>query len=94
MYKRQPEYIIDLGGIPGLDCINLDGEEGLKIGALTTIRELERSAVLELNYPVISQAASNLAFLAIRNRATIGGNLSNAAPSADMAPPFLRLGQV
>jgi len=90
--KIRPEYVIDLGGISALSYIGSDGEKGLKIGALATIRDIERSPELNKNYSILSQAASKLAFLAIRNRATIGGNLSNAAPSADMAPPLLALG--
>ena len=86
----RPQYIINLGRIPGLSYINLNGK-GLRIGALTTIAELEHSPVLKQNYRIIHQAASQLAIIAIRNMATIGGNLCNAAPSADMAPPLLAL---
>ena len=88
--KLRPEYVVDLQAL-GLNYISLDGE-GLKVGALTTIREIERSPKLKQSYPILPQAASQLAFLAIRNMATIGGNLCNAAPSADMAPPLLALG--
>ncbi len=89
--KIKPQYVINLGGITGLSCINLDGEGGLKIGALTTISEIERSPGLKEGCPIISQAAAQLATIAIRNMATIGGNLANAAPSADMIPPLLAL---
>ncbi|MCK4721855.1 MAG: FAD binding domain-containing protein, partial [Dehalococcoidia bacterium] len=87
----RPQYVINIGRIAGLSYINLDGGSGPKIGALTTISEIEHSPVLGSRYRIISQAASKLANIAIRNMATIGGNLCNAAPSADMAPPLLAL---
>ena len=86
-----PEYVIDIGYIPGLNYINYEAKQGLRIGALTTIRALEQSDELQQRYPVISQAAGKLGSAAIRNVATIGGNLCNAAPSADTAPPLIGL---
>ncbi len=89
--EMSPQYVIDIGGIPGLDYINYDEKQGLRIGALTTIRTLEKSAELRRRYPVISQAASQLGSVAIRNVATLGGNLCDAAPSADTAPGLIGL---
>lgn len=86
-----PEYVIDIGCIPGLDYIDYDKKRGLRIGALTSIRALEMSAELRQRYPVISQAASQLGSVAIRNIGTIGGNLCNAAPSAETAPALIGL---
>ena len=54
----RPQYVVDITGIPGLDHINYDDKQGLRIGAFTTIRALEMSAELRQRYPVISQAAS------------------------------------
>ena len=87
----KPEYVVDIGYIPGLDYINYDEKQGLSIGALATIRAIEKSDKLCRVYPVISQAAGLLGSVAIRNVATIGGNLCNAAPSADTAPPLIGL---
>lgn len=87
----RPKYIIDIGCLPGLDYINYDEKEGLKIGALTTISALERSSEIKQKYPVISQAASKLGCVAVRNVATLGGNLCNASPSADMIPALIGL---
>lgn len=87
----KPEYVVDIGYIPGLDYISYDKKQGLKIGALTTIRAIEKSDKLRQMYPVISQAAGLLGSVAIRNVATISGNLCNAAPSADTAPPLIGL---
>jgi len=85
----KPDYVIDTTRIPGLDYIKYDDKQGLSIGALTKIRSLEKSTELQRNYPVISQAAGLLGSVAIRNMATIGGNLCNAAPSAEMSPALI-----
>jgi carbon-monoxide dehydrogenase medium subunit len=87
----RPDCIVDIMNIPGLDYINYDEKKGLRIGALTTIRSLEKSAELRQRYPVISQAASQLGSVAIRNMGTLGGNLCNAAPSAETAPALIGL---
>jgi len=89
--QRRPQYVINIGFIPGLDYINYVENEELRIGSLTTIRALEKSTELKQRYPVIPQAAGQLASMAIRNIATLGGNLCNATPSADMAPALIGL---
>jgi len=86
-----PDYVLDITNIPGLDYINYDEKQGLSIGALTTIRSLEKSAEICQRYPVISQAANQLGSVAIRNIGTLGGNLCNAAPSAETAPALIGL---
>ena len=87
----KPEYVVDIGGIKGLDYIKYDEKQGLTIGALTPIRSLEKSLELKQRFPVISHAASQLGSIAIRNVGTIGGNLCNAAPSAETAPALIGL---
>jgi len=86
-----PEYLVDITNIPGLEYITYNDEQGLRIGTLTTIRTLETSANLQKIYPIISQAAGQLGSVAIRNVATLGGNLCNALPSAEMAQVMLAL---
>lgn len=86
-----PEYVIDLGNLTNLKYIHSDPKAGIQIGALTTISEIEKSPQLQTKYRMISQAAEQLASIPIRNVATIGGNLCNAAPSADMAPILIVL---
>jgi len=87
----KPEYLVDITGIPGLDYIDYDEKQGLRIGALTTVRAIEKSDKLRQMYPVLCQAAELLGSVAIRNVATIGGNLCNAVPSADNAPSLIGL---
>ncbi len=91
-YKQiKPEVVIDITRIPGLDDITFDGQGGLRLGALTTIRALETSLELQKRYPIIPQAASQLGSVAIRNVATVGGNLCNALPSAETSQVLVAL---
>jgi carbon-monoxide dehydrogenase medium subunit len=87
----KPEYIIDITRIPGLDYITFDHQQGLRLGALTTIRALEKSIELQRKFPIIPQAASQLGSVAIRNVATVGGNLCNALPSAETSQALVAL---
>ena len=85
----KPEYVIELEGIPKLDYIKFTKKNGLTIGALTKISSIENSLVVKENYPMLAYAAGMLGSMAIRNMATIGGNLCHAAPSAENAPGLL-----
>lgn len=87
----RPKYVVDIEQIPGLDYMRYDDDGTLSIGALTSIRSLEISTELKKRHPVISQAAGQLGSVAIRNVATIGGNLCHASPAADMAPSLIGL---
>jgi carbon-monoxide dehydrogenase medium subunit len=87
----RPEYVVDITKIPGLDDMTFDDQQGLRLGALTTIRALETSVELQRKYPIISQAASQLGSVAIRNVATVGGNLCNALPSAETSQALVAL---
>jgi aerobic carbon-monoxide dehydrogenase medium subunit len=87
----KPEYVVDITRIPGLDYITFDDQQGLNLGALTTIRALETSVELQRKYPILSQAASQLGSVAIRNVATVGGNLCNALPSAETSQALVAL---
>ncbi len=86
-----PRYVIDLKHIPSLDQIGLD-ETHLKIGALTHIHDLEISPLIRRDFEMVAEAASMIGSLQIRNKGTVGGNLCNASPSADLAPPLIALG--
>jgi CO/xanthine dehydrogenase FAD-binding subunit len=87
------EAIVDLKTIPGLAGIRASAEEAgppsFEIGALTTIHDLERAVPLVPSFPHIVEAASQLGSHQIRHRATVGGNLCNASPAAEMACPLL-----
>ena len=87
-----PEYIIDLKQIPGLDELTYDEEEGLKIGALTTLRTLEKSELVQAKSPAVSYAAKVIASTRIRAKGTLVGNICNSSPSNDSAPNLLAQG--
>ena len=87
-----PKHIINIRGISGQDYIIRDEKEGLRIGALATIRSIEVSPVVREKFNILARAASMLGTWQVRNRATIAGNLCNAAPSAETAPPLIVLG--
>jgi carbon-monoxide dehydrogenase medium subunit len=86
-----PKYIIDLKRVPGLDGIRENSDGTITLGALTTMREIEISPLITKKYPFLSQSAAEVGSIQIRNRATIGGNMSNATPSADTAPALIAL---
>ena len=90
--EESPACIVDLKGLKGLDYIEYKEKGGLRIGSLTKLASIERSSMLKKKYPVLCQAAHSIGSVQIRNMATIGGNLCNAAPSADMAPALIALG--
>jgi CO/xanthine dehydrogenase FAD-binding subunit len=86
----QPHALISLRGVPELRGIQL-GELGVRVGAGTTISEILEHRALREAWPVLGQAARRMGSTQIRNAATLGGNLCNASPCADMAGPLLVL---
>ncbi|MGD2253484.1 MAG: xanthine dehydrogenase family protein subunit M, partial [Anaerolineales bacterium] len=86
----QPENVVSLRQVSELSGTRED-KDGLRIGATTPLREIIRSPLLRRQHPCLVHAASLIGSVQVRSLATIGGNLCNAAPSADMAPPLLAL---
>ena len=84
-----PEYIIDLKKIPDMDYLEYDEKEGLKIGALTTLRTIETSPLVKEKNPAIAHAAKVVASTQIRTKGTMAGNICNASPTCDTAPNLL-----
>ena len=76
-----PELLVDIGALPFRD-ISL--EQGvLRIGALVTHAQLERSEAIAKHAPLLAQAVKHVAHPAIRNRGTLGGSLALADPAAE-----------
>lgn len=84
-----PRYIVDLKRVPGLTGIRENNDGSITLGALTTMREIETSPLITKKYPFLAQSAAEVGSIQIRNRATIGGNMANATPSADTAPALI-----
>jgi CO/xanthine dehydrogenase FAD-binding subunit len=86
-----PEYLIDVKGISALDYINYDDRDGLRIGALTLHRTIEKSPIIIQRFKVLSEMERNLATIQTRNWGTIGGNLCHCDPAGDPAPVLIAL---
>lgn len=87
-----PRLVISLGKICGLQGIEEGDDGGLTIGACATLEEVARSSIVRRHYDLLAVAASQVGGPQTRNRGTIGGNICNASPAADTAPPLLVLG--
>lgn len=72
---EQPEQLVDLKGLPGLDTIVYTPGKGLTIGAMVTITDVAEHPVIRKKYAVLSQAAGEVASPQLRNQGTIGGNI-------------------
>ncbi|HEX2466564.1 MAG TPA: xanthine dehydrogenase family protein subunit M [Thermoanaerobaculia bacterium] len=79
----QPANLIDIGGIKELTGIERSGSS-VRIGALTTHAELASSDVLKKACPIVAEAAAKIGDPQVRNRGTIGGNLTHADPGSDL----------
>jgi carbon-monoxide dehydrogenase medium subunit len=83
-------HLVNLSQIESMRGIS-EQADGLRIGALTTIAEIDESPLISGAYAVLRDAASQMATLQIRNTATIGGNIARANPCADMPPVLMVL---
>jgi len=87
----RPGCVVDISRLSELRSIALDASGGLRLGAAVAARQIERDARLAKAFPSLVESAALVGSIQIRNLATVGGNLCNAAPSADMAPPLIAL---
>ncbi|MBI2860438.1 MAG: xanthine dehydrogenase family protein subunit M [Chloroflexi bacterium] len=89
--EARPGCVINIAAIAGQDAINYTERDGLRLGALVTMTAIRTSPIINQKYNILSQAAGKLGTWQVQNRATIGGNLCNAATSADTIPALLAL---
>jgi 4-hydroxybenzoyl-CoA reductase subunit beta len=71
----EPEYVLDLRGIAGLQGVRPQASGAVEIGALTTLSAIEKSGHLRHHYPVLTEAAATVASPVLRNMGTVGGNI-------------------
>lgn len=90
LHGFSPEYLVDITGITELKGITFNGKE-LRIGAATLLSEIADSQLIRDKYVTLFESVAELATTQVRNIATIGGNICNASPAADTAPPFIVL---
>ena len=84
-----PATLLDIKGLPGISDIEFDAKAGLRIGAAATFNQISTQEDIQKVYPVLCEAADTVGNYQLRNRATLGGNICNASPSADLAPALL-----
>jgi carbon-monoxide dehydrogenase medium subunit len=78
-----PRTLIDLGTVPGLSGVKIDGGQ-LVIGALTVHADIAASNLVRRHVPGLAEAASVIGDMQVRNRGTIGGSVAHADPGADL----------
>jgi CO/xanthine dehydrogenase FAD-binding subunit len=88
--KAEPKHVVNIKKIQELACIE-ETPEGFRIGALAKLRAVELSPQIREKAPLLSEAARSIGSVQIRNMGTVGGNICNASPSADMATALLAL---
>ncbi len=84
-----PATVVDVKGLPGACDLEFNRTRGVAIGPAVTMRQAERSDRLWKTWTAIAEGASLVGSVQIRNRATLVGNLCNAAPSADSVPGLI-----
>ena len=89
-YRRvAPRYLVSLRDIPELGRIAFSEPEGLRIGAMATHQDIVDTPVICERFKSVAYACSKVGTPQIRNMGTVGGNVCNAAPSADCVPPLM-----
>jgi len=84
-----PDMVVSLQHISSLKGIEFSEKDGLRIGAGTTMADIAASDVIRQRYSALAEGAGVVGSLQTMNMGTIGGNVCNAAPSADTAPALL-----
>ena len=89
----QPTRLVSLRRLKGdLRGISVNQDGGLRIGAMTSLAQLEYSPLVVSTYPVLSRALGTLSNIRIRNVATLGGHLAHGDPHMDLPPILMTLG--
>ena len=86
----QPEHLVDIGRLDELSYVQRAGD-GLRIGAATTYRDIEKSRTVESVAPLLTETARVVGDLQVRNKGTIGGAAAHADPAADVPAALLAL---
>jgi carbon-monoxide dehydrogenase medium subunit len=88
----QPAVLIDINALDALAGVTRVNGRALRIGALTRYRTMERSTDIAEAVPLIHEALPHIAHPQIRNRGTLGGNLSHADPASELPAIVVALG--
>jgi carbon-monoxide dehydrogenase medium subunit len=87
----RPTRLVSLRKL-GLEGIAVGAKGDLRIGAMTTLRTLEKSALVQKSWPVITRTLRTLSNVRVRNVATVGGALAHGDPHMDLPPLLSALG--
>ncbi len=90
--RRTVDRLVDVKNIPETNEISYTPQDGLHLGAAVPCYRIYQNAAVSEAYPGLIDAASLIGGIQIQGRASLGGNLCNAAPSADGIPPLIVLG--
>lgn len=92
--RRSLDLVVDAKGIPELNVISYDAQKGLTLGAAVPCYKIYENEAVAKAYPGLIDCASMIGGIQIQGRASIGGNLCNAAPSGDSIPAIIALGGI
>lgn len=87
--RRRPAVVVDAKRIPELRPAITEAGGRLSIGADTVMTDIAADPRVRRHFPALAEAAKAVGAVQIRNRATLAGNICNASPAADTAPPLL-----
>ena len=90
--RKETDLVVDAKRIPELNAIHYDPSAGLTLGSAVPCYRIYRDKTVAREYPSLVEVASLIGGTQIQGRASIGGNLCNAAPSADSVPLLIALG--
>jgi aerobic carbon-monoxide dehydrogenase medium subunit len=90
--RVRPAVVVDLSGVGELTGIHADSDGSLRLGAMVTTAELERSPAVQNSFPMLAATAGQLGTVAVRNAITVGGNICAGVPAADCPPSLAALG--
>ncbi len=87
----KPVTVVDLSGVSALQVLEIDSNGALHVGAGVSARAVELNEAVRAAFPALAEGAGVIGSYQVRNLATLGGNVCNAAPSADVSPPLVAL---
>ena len=89
--RRLADIVVDVKEIPELNQMTYNPQNGLTLGAAVPCHRIYEDATLAAAYPGLIDSAALIGGIQIQGRASIGGNLCNAAPSGDSIPAVIAL---
>ena len=90
--RTSPDLIVDAKRIPELNVLSFDQTQGLRLGGAVSCARVAGFEAVRARYPALAEACGLIGSVQIQNRAAVGGNFCNAAPSADTVPAVIAYG--